>query len=211
MNALMQKKLSLSPYFLMLADLFKPPDEELWEDISNGRYFEKLQELATDLHGTPGDWDIDLSNHPKDFQEFKFIYYNTLGGIGNAGVLPVESLYKPWTLDSTCEMPFARNKGYLLGDSAFHIRYLLEQFDMKVPTEYGSIPDHLAILLELLSFFIKKAPDDFTNQFIEEHFDWLDDFAEKLEEIPEHPFYLSLIGLLNECLLKYFMVIDVAK
>ena len=41
------------------------------------------------------------------------------------GVFPVESVYRPWTEDSSCLLPFSFSRGYLNGDAAMHLRAIL--------------------------------------------------------------------------------------
>ena len=45
------------------------------------------------------------------------------------------------------------------------------------------MPDHLLLLLELLSFLLENRPTAEAALFLRQHFDWLDSFAEALKAI----------------------------
>lgn len=193
MTTTMNKKQATSKLLTIIADLYKVPDESLWEDFSNGLLMDELMECVLVACGNNGLYSI--NNFPDEYEQWKRLYFETFGGGANK---PIESLYKPWTMDNTCGMPFARSKGFLLGDSAMHIRFLLQKFEMEIPEDYMNTPDHLVILLELLAYFIENAPVEFTYQFMEEHFDWLPEFESNLKMLPNSNFYLQITGVLLE-------------
>lgn len=191
-----QEKQMNSKVFFTFADLFKYPDQTVWEACTSGGLLNELRKAAEDLTGD-SECVTEIKKIPGKLETLQEIYLNSLGG----PALPVESVYKIWTADTDCSMPFAKSKGYLLGDSAFHIRFILKEFEMSISEDYENMPDHLAILLEMLGFFIDNSEPDFTLQFLEDHFDWLDDFASALAALPEHSFYLSITRLLQQVLL----------
>lgn len=198
LNTLQVQKKDLSVLFFMFANLYRAPDLELWEEISEEGYINILEDLTKNLSGTEKEWII--TDFPKSLNEWKQFYFQSIHGGGKEANLLVESIHKIWTTDSSCGMPFARSKGYLLGDSAMHIRFLLEKFEITIPVEFSNTPDHLVILLELLAYFTENAPEDFTIRFIEDHFDWLDDLIEKLADQQGNRFYLQTTGLLRNTL-----------
>ncbi|MCL6574224.1 MAG: molecular chaperone TorD family protein [Bacillus sp. (in: Bacteria)] len=194
MNTQIDQKQGISRIFYILADLYKYPDLDIWEDITCNRLLNEIKEHATRLH-IP-DSLIEITDLPIELKQMQEIYVESIGGTA----VPIESIYKQWTTDRTCNLPFAKSKGYLLGDSALHIRFILEEFDIEIPKEYKNKPDHLAILLELLGYFIENAEAAFTSQFLVDHFDWLDEFAARLEALPGNQFYLQVTRLLQQIL-----------
>jgi nitrate reductase assembly molybdenum cofactor insertion protein NarJ len=194
LTTILDQKKEVSRIFYILSDLYKYPELELWEDITCHRLLDELREYANRFQ-TP-DSLIEITDLPIGLMQMQKIYVESIGG----SAVPVESIYKQWTADRTCNLPFAKSKGYLLGDSALHIRFILERFDIEIPEEYKNIPDHLAILLELLGCFIENAEETFTTQFLVDHFDWLDEFAARIEALPGNRFYLQVTRLLQQML-----------
>lgn len=189
----LDNKTECSNVFMVLADLYKLPTILIWDEIKQQDLLKDLEESVNELYS------IDFSIEevlPESYAEFQELYMNSIGSTQKHAALPIESLYKPWTQDETCTLPFARDKGYILGDSALHINYLLEKLKFDIPIELQGMPDHLAILLEMLAYFIEHAPEHFTVEFMDDHFDWLEEFESKLLEVTEHPFYQRLTRLL---------------
>lgn len=186
--------------FLILADLYKLPTIDIWDEIKEHDLLKRLE--ASIKHH----YNIALSLEevlPENYSEFRELYRTSIGSTQTGAALPIESLYKPWTQDETCTLPFARDKGYVLGDSALHINYLLEKLKIEIPVELQGMPDHLAVLLELLAYFIEHAPVQFTAEFMDDHFDWLEVFESQLPEATEHLFYQRLTGLLIRTVKAY--------
>ncbi|GAM14964.1 molecular chaperone TorD family protein [Mesobacillus selenatarsenatis] len=193
----LDKKTECANVFIVLADLYKQPTREIWDEIQQQDLLKKLEESVNEL------FSIDFSIEevlPENYEEFAELYMTSIGSTQKEAALPIESLYKQWTLDETCTLPFARDKGYILGDSALHINYLLEKLKIEIPYELQGMPDHLAILLELLAYFIEHAPENSTAEFLDDHFDWLDEFESQLSEVTVHPFYQRLTRALMEIL-----------
>jgi putative dimethyl sulfoxide reductase chaperone len=191
----LDKKTECADVFIVLADLYKQPTREIWHEIQQ-------QDLLKKLEGSVNEFfSIDFSIEevlPENYEEFAELYMTSIGSTQKEAALPIESLYKQWTLDETCTLPFARDKGYILGDSALHINYLLEKLKIEIPNELQGMPDHLAILLELLAYFIEHAPESSTAEFLDDHFDWLDEFESQLSKVSVHPFYQRLTRALIE-------------
>lgn len=120
-------------------------------------------------------------------------------------VLPVESIYKPWS--EIISGGIGQNTGYYLGDHAQHIIALCDQLHIAIPQEFSATPDHLALLLELFAFMRANAPAQAWNEFSENHLDWLPTYEEALAERealePDQAlaqsirFYEQLTGLLE--------------
>jgi TorA maturation chaperone TorD len=170
--------------FGLLSAFWQPPDELFWNNLADGSVDAELANFSQ-LAGFPP-----VSTPPVLFQQtlpkldaLKLFYLRCFIGIGKQSALPVESIYKKWTEDSTVRLPIAGSTGYLMGDPALHAQYLLDHYELQVPPDYRMMPDHLLLLLELLSFMLENRPIAETDLFLRQHFDWLDSFSEALEAI----------------------------
>jgi len=181
--------------FRLLSEFYKFPNREFFEYISKEDIQKELKELVelTNLN-----YDIHMLKPFASFEEMKMEYTRAFIGIESKPALPVESVYKVWTTDESSSMSFANSKGYIMGDSALHIQYLLDQYGLEIPEELGKKPDHISVLLELLGFFIDNLGNEETLIYVEDHFDWLPEFKAKLEEIKGHQFYQHTTELLIE-------------
>ncbi|WLR57584.1 molecular chaperone TorD family protein [Mesobacillus subterraneus] len=191
----LDKKTECANVFIVLADLYKQPTRDIWDEIQQQDLLKKLEEAVNEL------FNIDIfivEVLPENYEEFRELYMGSIGSTQKKAALPIECLYKQWTLDDTCTLPFARDKGYILGDSALHINYLLDKLKIEIPVELQGMPDHLAILLELLAYFIENAPEHTAAEFLDDHFDWLDEFESQLADVTAHPFYQRLTKALVE-------------
>lgn len=188
-----EKRAGTEVVFNIIADLYKPPVLETWKEMEQNHLLKRLELLARDLYGFESSLDGIL---PDDFEQLCKIHKKAIGSAEEKAVLPIESLYKPWTQDETCTLPFAREKGYLQGDPALHITFLLNELKMEIPMQYKGIPDHISILLELAAYFIEHAPEKFSREFIEDHLDWLSEFEIKLKEKSIHSFYEGITRFL---------------
>ncbi|RSD27945.1 TorD/DmsD family molecular chaperone [Mesobacillus subterraneus] len=184
------KRTESAQVFRVFAEIYKTPTLEIWKEITQNDLLPKLRDAVQELYQIKTTEWKDVQ--PDSYDQLISSYMATIG----KAAIPVESLYKPWTQDETCTLAFAREKGYLQGDSALHIRFILNEMQISIPSEYEGTPDHLAILLELLAYFIEHAPKSFTAEFIGDHFDWLDNFAFKLESNTGQTFYLEITRVL---------------
>jgi len=181
--------------FRLLSEFYKFPNYEFYEYISKEDIQNELKELVT---FTNLNYDIHILKPFASFEEMKDEYTRTFIGINSTPVLPVESVYKVWTSDKSSSMSFANSKGYIMGDSALHIQYILDQYGLEIPEELGKKPDHISVLLELLGFFIDNLGKLETLEFVEDHLDWLPEFKNQLEEAKAHQFYLYTTELVIE-------------
>jgi len=197
-NARTEDRKKTAGIFRIMAEFYKPPSEEFWIGLKEEQLFGSLRQAAMDAYGSTAL--MSALKMPESYEQLVDIYSATLSNTKEGAALPVESIYKIWTQDEGCTLPFAKSKGYLQGDPAFHIRFILEKFQIEIPPEYAGTPDHLSILLELFSYFIEHAQEEFTRGFLADHFDWLPDFKEKVRKTGVHPFYYQATGLLMELL-----------
>jgi len=179
----------------ILSDALKEPQEEWGEKqqkIAEFLYtaFEALQyPIDCEIYRL---WPIltsDISLLKNDYRR-SFLY-----PVVNR-VLPVESIYRQWTLDHTCEMPFAKDKGYLMSDFALHMQALYTQYQLGIPEEYSSMPDHLSLELEFCAFLVENEGRERQTVFIKEHLNWVDELYQDAikQDIPL--FYRQVIQMI---------------
>jgi hypothetical protein len=82
-----------------------------------------------------------------------------------------ESVYKAWTTDPS--HPLARRKGLAWGDPAAHMMEMLDRFGLMPDPQNSKPPDHIAVLLEFLSFLLETRPVGEAASFCADHLDWL--------------------------------------
>ena len=189
---------------LLMASLFSPPDEEMVEQIHEGvfySFFEKdIQSWEGETHLLDG---FLTKNDPgillKDLKEE---YDRAFSGLSEEGISLVESFYKPWTKDPYCPLPFASSKGLLMGDSALHLLEIYRSCKLEVNEEFKGRPDHLVLELEFLSYLYRQATDREIRRFLEDHLDWIPLLKEEFVRLHPHPFYRSLLEILDLFLTK---------
>jgi TorA maturation chaperone TorD len=183
----------------MLICLFSPPEREMAEQVHRGsihsffhHYLQIWGENANILEGF-------LAKRGPEvfFRNLKDEYGRLFSSeAGSEKISLVESVYKPWTQDPHCPLPFATEKGLLMGDSALHVMALYKRCGLEMEGEYRGMPDHLAMELEFLSFLYQRATDKEIKRFIEDHLDWISLLREKFKEFHSHPFYRSALEVL---------------
>lgn len=179
----------------ILAEGLKEPNEEFWSAVTTKELqthlVEMLERLGYELSLSFADNYSNMSL--KDFQEeFKKSFLKP-----NERIIPVESIFKQWTNDSSAEVSIAREKGYLRGDSALHMEALLEKLGISIPEEMQATPDHLIILLEVMAVLCRHDKLNYQQSFVKEHFDWLADLKEAAEKL-ESDFYRGWIQLIYD-------------
>ena len=179
--------------YLNLAEFLNEPDAKHYNLLVTGKFEEIMQELFIKAnYQYPKQ--VSFTNIFENEDEMQEAYFNCISGHVKSTTLPVESCFKPWTTDNESDM--YNLKGYLLGDSAEHVKYLFGHYNLELPTEFLSAPDHLILLLEFLSFLIERRSNDEVVQFLIDHFDWLPELQRRLAETTECLFYQNLITLI---------------
>jgi len=182
--------------FLILAEFYKYPTEDFYNNIINGDVDKQLAELFKAVN-----YELDTPQFTSwvgDFKGLRAEYSSSFLGITAPFAVPVESAYKVWTNDTSFQIPIANSKGYVMGDSALHIMHLFEHFQLQIPEEYAQMPDHLTILLELYGFIIKERSLQQCKVFLKDHFDWLGDFEEVLKKVDKSKFYIYVVDVLKK-------------
>ncbi|MGI6450531.1 MAG: TorD/DmsD family molecular chaperone [Desulfitobacteriia bacterium] len=193
----LESQLSFAGLLELLADLYKFPDEELYADLESGLIDVQIRELS---RAAGREVLSTLQPALGSYQELLASYNDCFLGVKAASVPPVESVYKVWTTDESYQVPFKKRKGYLMGDSALHIKHILNSLNLEIPPEYELMPDHLTILLELYAFFLRRGFLKEARQFREDHLDWLPDFYAALKQEKPKEFYTLLTAVLIKVL-----------
>lgn len=183
----------------ILSSLFSPPDEEMVDQLNKGHLYCFFKNYVQSW-----EWEIGILKgfFPKDspqvsLKDLKKEYDRLFSDTGKERISLVESFYKPWTQDPHCCLPFAKEKGFLMGDSALHLLTLFQQCGIEVSDSFKGMPDHLIIELEFLTYLYQRAEDKVIERFIWDHLDWIPFLKEACERANAHPFYISIIDVLN--------------
>ncbi|MCK8817018.1 molecular chaperone TorD family protein [Natroniella sulfidigena] len=195
----------LPEIFLTIAEFYKYPDQKFYDALISDELLDELRERMEKIE-VKTDCLTQQADIP-DFHQFKQEYLRCFIGMDQPSALPVESIYKVWTTDEQAQINIANEKGYLMGDSALHIKHLIEGLGLEIPEEYKQMPDHLTILLELLVYTIEHCQTDEVKQFLDDHFDWLTDFKERLIEIEALPLFISITESLISCIEQTKLII----
>jgi TorA maturation chaperone TorD len=183
----------------VLSSLFCSPDQGTVEQVSQGHFYGFFKNVVQSWRGEIEIAKGFLTQHPPQIllQELKDEYDRLFSDTGNERISLVESFYKPWTQDPHCSLPFAKEKRFLMGDSAVHLSTILRQCEIEVSGPFKGMPDHIVIELEFLSYLYQEAGDREIKRFIEDHLDWIHFLREGFERVHAHPFYISLIEVLD--------------
>jgi len=183
----------------ILACLFSPPDHEMAEQIHHGNihsfFHHYLQMWGGDTETLKGF--LIEGDSENILRELKEAYRHLFSSeTGREKISLVESFYKPWTHDPHCPLPFATEKGWLMGDSALHLLALYKQCSLELAEGQQGMPDHLVLELEFLSFLYRWKRDGEIKRFIEDHLDWIPLLRKEFKEFDSHPFYESALEIL---------------
>jgi TorA maturation chaperone TorD len=183
----------------ILSSLFCPPDQGMVEQLNQGHlqaFFKSyVQSWAGEIEILKGF----LTQSPPQIllRDLKEEHHRLFSDTGKERISLVESFYKPWTQDPHCSLPFAKEKGFLMGDSAIHLSTIFQHCGLEVAGPFKGMPDHILIELEFLSYLYREAGDVEIERFIKDHLDWIPFLKESFEKARAHPFYISLIEILD--------------
>ncbi len=178
--------------YLNLAEFMNEPSKGHYELIQSGKFEEMMQRLFAQVSY---EYPQGVVFHDifADEGELQQAYIHCISGHVKSTTLPIESCFKPWTTDQESDM--YNLKGYLLGDSAEHMRYLFDQYKLELPAAFLSAPDHLILLLEFLAYLIEHRTNAEIEQFLVDHFDWLPELYQRLEDNSDCRYYKGLVAL----------------
>jgi len=182
----------------LLASLFYPPDLELVKQIRQKTLYsffdEYIESQGEEKNLLKGFLEKEGSENP--LKELMHEYDRLFSGLSQDSISLAESFYKPWTQDPHCVLPFAPERGLLMGDSALHLLAIYRECSLEVSEEFNGCPDHIAVELEFLSYLYQWATDIEIKMFIEDHLNWIPLLKEELNRRDSHPFYISALEVL---------------
>lgn len=203
MKNTLERSQALKNLFMIFAEFFKFPEKDFFYEIKRGEIDEQIKALSL-LAG------VSLTtNFMKEIDSYEQLVasYNVCFlGVEKPYAPPIESVYKQWTTDESFHVPFKKQKGYLMGDSAYHVRHIIQAFNLQIPVEYDMMPDHLTILLEVFSYLIGQELLQEAKQFKEDHLDWLPDLEKALDGLQKgNRFYIYVLNELRNLLGTEFL------
>ncbi|MCE7790856.1 molecular chaperone TorD family protein [Salipaludibacillus sp. CUR1] len=175
---------------LFYAELYKPPGDAVYEVISHPDFRTELEQAS----GAALNDCCDLPSLSSLKEEFRSLFSSS----SQNGISLIESFYKPWTTDQTAALPFAQSKGMMMGDPAWHMRYLLEEIGLNSSYDPMFYPDHISVILELAAFLLEEQETDKFTLLVSQHLNWLDDLVEAIRKQKKDSLYLKLTELLNK-------------
>ncbi len=184
---------------LLLSSLFHPPDREMVELLGSGRIHAFLEGRSRHWGGETALLKGFLTREPAAslLERLKDEYDRLFSDTGKERISLVESFYKPWARDPGCALSFASERGLLMGDPAVHLSAVYAQCGLETAEGYAGMPDHIVMELEFLSCLYRWAGDPEVRIFMRDHLDWVPRLKEAVERVAPHPFYLSLISVVD--------------
>ena len=190
---------ALNAVYAMFSGLMQPPTRSVHQEIMAGnpaRVWDSLDVSDGTRPAIPQSW---LPAAFPSYDQWRRTYNNTMPP-ANPLIVPVESVYKVWTTDSSCEMPFARETGLLQGDSAQHLYQVYREIGFELPAMYADRPDHLVLELEFMGLLVEAAEPAIQQLFIDQHLDWLPRLVADAEHKAAPALYLDLFRWIEEFL-----------
>jgi len=183
----------------LLASLFYPPDPELVKQIRQRTLYTFFEGYVEFMGGQKNILKGFLKEEGSEnfLRDLNNEYDRLFSGLSQDSISLAESFYKPWTADPRSPLPFASERGLLMGDSALHLLEIYRQCGLEVSEEFKGSPDHVAMELEFLSYLHQWATDVEIKMFIEDHLNWIPLLREELNQRDPHPFYVSALEVLT--------------
>ena len=183
----------------LMAALFSPPEGETIGHIQEGRVYSLVEKcIGASKSAAALSKGFKMESDPGILLgDLRREYERLFSGIDGKSISLVESSYKSWTQDPECHLPFAREKGFIMGDPALHMAAIFQHGGVQVPDPYKAFPDHLVLELEFLSALYGRATDREIKQFIGDHMDWIPQLKAELIRFHPHSFYAGAIEILD--------------
>jgi TorA maturation chaperone TorD len=177
-----------------LAWLLTEPDEEMVLSLRNGDIYHLFSDyFESDHRESPSLKGFFLRENGNDLlREMREEYQRLFQDQTSHDLWWVESVHKPWTNDPECRLSIAREKGYVMGDSALHMIDLYRSFGLEVSEGFPGLPDHIVLELEFLGFLIEKSSEESVRRFLVDHLDWVPEMVKRGREHQPSSFYRSV-------------------
>ncbi len=131
---------------------------------------------------------------PPAFEDMeRFAARHFTGGLP-ASAMPVESLYRPWSLDGATALP--QEHGCYGGQSARYVADLCQRLGLEVPAAFAAYPDHLALELDLMAVLLRSGMAAEARTFLMERFAWLTDYRQRLIALGDASFPIALVDVI---------------
>lgn len=132
-----------------------------------------------------------------NFMELTGLYKSSFLSPGPNKLTPVESIYKNWTDLPGSSLTISKAKGFLLGDPAMHMKFLLQSLQIDVPAEFATTPDHLLLELEFAALLLQMNNPQFKQEFLNDHLDWTGLLVADARDKGWQGFYLQWLELID--------------
>lgn len=185
----------------LLAKPLYPPGAELWQAIGSGTW---AAETAEALGALGLGFEVPAGLGAGSPEQAERDYSRAFLEPGHP-LKPIESIYKPWTSDPGAELPMAREKGWLGGDSAAHLQAVYDSLGIEIPADLAHAPDHLALELEFMALLVEQGTPESQALFRAQHLDWVGELAADAQRPEVPPLYRALLSLIAR-----FVVLDEA-
>lgn len=182
----------LTDIYSQLSEFFKEPTEEFADDIASGRVL-RFFKNAFSLLNIDSSLFLGLKIPGDVFKTVSDEYRKLFLGPIPPYIVPVESVYKRWSLSSECTLGIAGERGYLMGDPALDMIRRYQESGVVVPDLYASMPDHIALELEYMAYLCRNAPEEEQREFRANHFDWIIDLADEVAGYDGTGFYSTAV------------------
>lgn len=181
--------------FAQLSEFFKEPTEEFADDVASGRLLNFFDGVFSVL-GLERSLLKGLSFSGDAYSFLKDEYRRLFEGPLPPYIVPVESIYKRWSNDPECKLTIAGEKGYLMGDPAIDMIKRYQAYGIVIPDKYSSMPDHIALELEYMSFLCRNADVEKQREFGSIHLDWVDELLEEIKNFKQgSKFYSACVEI----------------
>lgn len=175
--------------YSQLSEFFKEPTEEFADDVASGRLLSYFKEIFP-LLGPDASLLAGLSINGDAYAILKDEYRRLFLGPLPPYIVPAESVYKRWSNDPDCRLTIAGEKGYLMGDPAMDMITRYQAHGIVIPDKYSSMPDHITLELEYMSFLCINGDIEEQKEFLGSHLNWTDGLTKDIKNFdPPGSFY----------------------
>ncbi|AKH97193.1 TorD/DmsD family molecular chaperone [Halanaeroarchaeum sulfurireducens] len=176
-----QSRSAWSEALIVLSNCLRQPDSGMRDAIVSGRgretIVETLERVGVDVPTPPSVTECDLTE----------AYEALFGAFVTPFAPPAASPYKEW---------YEGREGLMGGPPASAMERRYDALDVDIPPSYP--PDHVALELEYASLLLEAGELDEAAAFVEEELDWIDAFAELVDEASaDAPFHRWCVDVLT--------------